>query len=161
MSGGAGSTHLDATGAARMVDVSEKPITRRVARASGEIRASAEAVEAIVAGALEKGDALAVARVAGIQAAKQTSGLVPLCHPLAIEHVAVWIEPDLALPGVRVRSEVVVTARTGAEMEALAAVAGALLTLYDMAKSIDRGMTLESIRLEEKSGGASGEYRRP
>jgi cyclic pyranopterin phosphate synthase len=158
---GTGSTHLDEAGAARMVDVSEKPVTRRVARASGELRASVEAVEAIAGGALAKGDALAVARVAGIQAAKRTSELVPLCHPLAIEHVTVSIEPDPSLPGVRVASEVVVTARTGAEMEALSAVTGALLALYDMAKSIDRGMTLEAIRLEAKSGGASGEYRRP
>jgi cyclic pyranopterin phosphate synthase len=158
---GTGSTHLDETGAARMVDVSEKPVTRRVARASGELRASVEAVEAIAGGTLAKGDALAVARVAGIQAAKRTSELVPLCHPLAIEHVTVSIEPDPSLPGVRVGSEVVVTARTGAEMEALSAVTGALLALYDMAKSIDRGMTLEAIQLEAKSGGASGEYRRP
>lgn len=161
MTAGIRSTHFDESGEARMVDVSGKPVTRRVARASGTLRAGAEAVEAIAAGTLEKGDALAVARVAGIQAAKRTAELVPLCHPLPIEHVVVRIEPDPALPGVHVESEVVATARTGAEMEALAAVAGALLTLYDMAKSVDRGMTLEAIRLEEKSGGASGEYRRP
>lgn len=154
------STHLDRTGAARMVDVSGKAATRRVARASGALRMKADTLTAIVDGELSKGDALAVARVAGIQAAKRTPDLVPLCHPLPIEHVAVRIEPDPGLPGLRVESEVVVTARTGAEMEALAAVAGALLAIYDMAKGLDRGMELESIRLDHKSGGASGSFER-
>lgn len=153
-------THLDESGAARMVDVSAKAVTRRVARASGALRTTPEALQAIVSGTLPKGDAFAVARVAGIQAAKRTAELVPLCHPLPIEHVAIHIEPDPGLPGVRVASEVVVTARTGAEMEALTAVAAALLSLYDLAKSVDRGMTLEAIRLEHKSGGASGGFER-
>ncbi|HJR53522.1 MAG TPA: cyclic pyranopterin monophosphate synthase MoaC [Gemmatimonadota bacterium] len=153
-------THLDASGRARMVDVSGKEPTRRTARASGEIRMSPAALAAIAGGELPKGDALAVARVAGIQAAKRTSDLVPLCHPLPIDHVAIEIDADESLPGVRARSEVVVTARTGAEMEALAAVAGALLSVYDMAKSLDRGMTIGEIRLESKEGGRSGAWMR-
>jgi cyclic pyranopterin phosphate synthase len=154
------STHLDAAGHARMVDVSDKTPTRRVARASGAIRMSAEALSAVTRGELPKGDAFAVARVAGIQAAKRTPDLVPLCHPLPLDHVAIEIEPDEALPGVRVRSDVVVTARTGAEMEALTAVAAALLSIYDMAKALDRSMTLEEIRLESKAGGRSGDWAR-
>ena len=153
-------THLDASGRARMVDVSGKEPTRRTARASGEIRMSPAALAAIAGGELPKGDALAVARVAGIQAAKRTSDLVPLCHPLPIDHVAIEIDADESLPGVRARSEVVVTARTGAEMEALAAVAAALLSIYDMAKSLDRGMTIGEIRLESKEGGRSGAWLR-
>lgn len=153
-------SHLDGEGRARMVDVSGKPATRRVARASGRIRMSPDALEKAMAGELEKGDAFAVARLAGIQAAKRTPDLLPLCHPLALDHVAVTLEPDPDLPGVRVGAEVVVTARTGAEMEALAAVAGALLALYDMAKAIDRGMEIEAIRLDHKRGGASGRWDR-
>ena len=121
---------------------------------------SPAALAAIAGGELPKGDALAVARVAGIQAAKRTSDLVPLCHPLPIDHVAIEIDADESLPGVRARSEVVVTARTGAEMEALAAVAAALLSIYDMAKSLDRGMTIGEIRLESKEGGRSGAWLR-
>ena len=143
-----------------MVDVSDKTPTRRVARASGAIRMSAEALSAVTRGELPKGDAFAVARVAGIQAAKRTPDLVPLCHTLPLDHVAIEIEPDEALPGVRVRSDVVVTARTGAEMEALSAVAAALLSIYDMAKALDRSMTLEEIRLESKTGGRSGDWAR-
>ena len=143
-----------------MVDVSDKTPTRRVARASGAIRMSAEALSAVTRGELPKGDAFAVARVAGIQAAKRTPDLVPLCHPLPLDHVAIEIEPDEALPGVRVRSDVIVTARTGAEMEALVAVAAALLSIYDMAKALDRSMTLEEIRLESKAGGRSGDWAR-
>jgi cyclic pyranopterin phosphate synthase len=155
-----GSTHLDAAGRARMVDVSDKPVSRRVARASGTIRMSSTALTAVVRGELPKGDAFAVARVAGIQAAKRTPDLVPLCHPLPLDHVAVELEADADLPGVRARSEVVVTARTGAEMEALAAVTAALLSIYDMAKALDRGMELEAIRLESKAGGRSGDWSR-
>ena len=153
-------THLDAFGRARMVDVSGKEPTRRTARASGAISMSPAALAAIAGGELPKGDALAVARVAGIQAAKRTADLVPLCHPLPLEHVSIDLDADEALPGVRARSEVVVTARTGAEMEALAAVAGALLSIYDMAKSLDRGMTIGEIRLESKEGGRSGAWIR-
>lgn len=143
-----------------MVDVSSKEPTRRVARASGAIRMEAAALEALVAGELPKGDALAVARIAGIQAAKLAPTLVPLAHPLPLDHVAVEVTPDPALPGVRVTAEVVVTARTGAEMEALCAVAGALLSIYDMTKALDRAMTVEAIRLEHKSGGRSGAWER-
>jgi cyclic pyranopterin phosphate synthase len=143
-----------------MVDVSGKEPTRRTARASGAIRMSPAALAAIAGGELPKGDALAVARVAGIQAAKRTADLVPLCHPLPLEHVSIELDADDALPGVRARSEVVVTARTGAEMEALAAVVGALLSIYDMAKSLDRGMTIDEIRLESKEGGRSGAWMR-
>jgi cyclic pyranopterin phosphate synthase len=143
-----------------MVDVSGKEPTRRAARASGAIRMSPAALAAVAGGELPKGDALAVARVAGIQAAKRTADLVPLCHPLSLDHVSIELDADEALPGVRARSEVVVTARTGAEMEALAAVAGALLSIYDMAKSLDRGMTIGEIRLESKEGGRSGAWMR-
>lgn len=155
-----GSTHLDAAGRARLVDVSDKPVTRRTARASGSIRMSAAALAALDRGELPKGDAFAVARVAGIQAAKKTPDLVPLCHPLPLDHVAIDLESDPELPGVRVRAEIVVTARTGAEMEALTAVTAALLSIYDMAKAIDRGMTLEAIRLDSKEGGRSGDWSR-
>lgn len=153
-------SHLDETGAARMVDVSAKPETRRLARASGAIRMSEEALSALVDGSLEKGDALAVARVAAFLAAKRTPEIVPLCHPLPIDAITVDLDPDPGLPGVRATVEVGVTARTGAEMEALAAVSAALLSIYDMAKSIDRGMSIEAIRLDHKSGGASGTWSR-
>jgi cyclic pyranopterin phosphate synthase len=143
-----------------MVDVSDKTVARRIARASGSLMMSSQALDQLTSGRLPKGDALAVARVAGIQAAKETARLVPLCHPLPLDHVAVEAELDPHLPGVRVTSEVIVTARTGAEMEALVAVSGALLAVYDMAKSVDRSMTLEAIRLEQKTGGASGTYTR-
>lgn len=154
------STHLDSAGHARMVDVSGKAPSRRIARASGAIRMSRGALSALMQGELPKGDAFAVARVAGIQAAKRTPDLVPLCHPLPLDHVSIEVEADESLPGVKARSEVVVTARTGAEMEALVAVAAALLSIYDMAKSLDRGMTIEEIRLESKAGGKSGDWSR-
>ena len=143
-----------------MVDVSGKDTTRRVARASGAIRMTRAALDALVSGRLPKGDALAVARVAGIQAAKLAPTIIPLAHPLPLEHVGVEVTPDEELPGVRVAAEVVVTARTGAEMEALCAVTGALLSVYDMAKAVDRGMTLEAIRLDHKTGGRSGTWDR-
>lgn len=143
-----------------MVDISGKDVTRRVATATGYLRMSEDAFLALVEDRLPKGDALAVARVAGIQAAKLTPSLIPLCHPLPVECVTVSLEPDRQLPGVRASAEVVVTARTGAEMEALTAVTGALLALYDMVKAADRGMSIEAIRLERKSGGASSAYVR-
>ncbi|HUP01896.1 MAG TPA: cyclic pyranopterin monophosphate synthase MoaC [Gemmatimonadota bacterium] len=155
-----GPTHIDPAGRARMVDVSAKAPTRRVASASGALRMSESALAALTEGRLSKGDALAVARVAGIQAAKRTPGLIPLCHPLPLDHVAIAIQADPSLPGVRASAEVVATARTGAEMEALTAVAVALLTVYDMAKSMDRSMTIESIRLDQKAGGSGGDYVR-
>lgn len=143
-----------------MVDVSGKQPTRRTARATGAIRMSAEALAAVLEGGLPKGDAPAVARVAGILAAKRTPEIVPLCHPLPLEHVTVDVEPDTALPGLRVEATVVTIARTGAEMEALSAVSAALLTLYDMVKSLDRGMVIEAIRLESKTGGTGGTFTR-
>ena len=152
-------THLDEQGAAHMVDVSAKDVTRREATATGHIAMSVDALAAIREGALAKGDALAVARIAGIMAAKRTSDLIPLCHPLPIASVTV----DLAVggSGIDCSATVVTTGKTGVEMEALTAVSTALLTLYDMAKAIDRGMTIGPIRLLAKSGGRSGDWRAP
>jgi len=150
-------THLDEGGAARMVDVSGKPDTRREAVATGRIAMSADALAEIREGTLAKGDALAVARIAGIMAAKKTPELIPLCHPIAIAKVSV----DLAIggEGIDCTATVVTTGPTGVEMEALTAVSTALLALYDMAKAIDRGMTIESVRLLSKSGGRSGDWQ--
>jgi len=150
-------THLDDAGAAHMVDVSAKDATRREAIATGHIAMSGEALEAMRAGTLAKGDAIAVARVAGIMAAKKTADLVPLCHPLPIASVAV----DLRFvdTGIDCTATVVTTGKTGVEMEALTAVSVALLTVYDMAKAIDRGMTIGAVRLLAKSGGRSGDWR--
>jgi cyclic pyranopterin phosphate synthase len=147
-----GLTHLDDTGAARMVDVSAKPVTARRAVATGRIAMSAEAARAIREGAAKKGDVLATARIAGIMAAKKTAELIPLCHPLPLTSVAI----DLAIDdnGVAVTATAATDARTGVEMEALTAASVALLTVYDMAKAIDRGMTIETIHLVEKTGGA-------
>jgi len=152
-------THLDEAGAAHMVDVSAKDVTKRVATATGHIAMSAQALAAIRDGALAKGDALAVARIAGIMAAKRTSELIPLCHPLPITSVSV----DLALgdAGVDCTATVATTGKTGVEMEALTAVSVSLLTLYDMAKAIDKGMLIGEIRLLAKSGGRSGDWRAP
>lgn len=149
-------THLDETGAARMVDVSAKPATARVATATGRITMAPDALAAIRAGSVKKGDVLAVARVAGIMAAKRTADLIPLCHPLAIAKVSVdlVIETD----GVGVTAEVTTTGPTGVEMEALTACTVALLTIYDMAKALDRGMVIGGVRLLSKSGGRSGDW---
>jgi cyclic pyranopterin monophosphate synthase len=144
-----------------MVDVSAKGVTAREAVARGEVTMRATTLAAIAAGGLPKGDVLAVARLAGIMAAKRTADLVPLCHPLPLSHVDVELTPDPGGARVRVESRVRVEARTGVEMEALTAVAVACLTLYDMCKAIDRGMTIGSIRLIEKRGGRSGVYRSP
>jgi len=152
-------THLDEAGAAHMVDVSAKPATRREATATGHIAMSADALAAIRDGALKKGDALGVARVAGIMAAKRTPELVPLCHPLPIS--AASIEFAFAETGIDCTATVATTGQTGVEMEALTAVSVALLTLYDMAKAIDRGMTIGAVRLRAKSGGRSGDWRAP
>jgi len=152
-------SHFDASGASRMVDVSEKPITVRVARASGRVRMRPETVRLIQDRQVAKGDVLEVARLAGIMAAKRTADLIPLCHPLALEAVKI----DLACGDdtfVEIFAEVRITGRTGVEMEALVAVSAAALTVYDMCKSVDRGMTIEEIRLEEKSGGRSGDFHR-
>jgi cyclic pyranopterin phosphate synthase len=151
-------THLDRTGVANMVDVSEKPATSRVARAEGRIVMRPETVALIRAGDAKKGDVLGTARLAGIMAAKRTHELIPLCHPLLLTKVKVDCALDDALPGVAVTAEVAVSGQTGVEMEALTAVSVACLTLYDMVKAADRGMRIEGIRLLAKSGGRSGEY---
>ncbi|HVT40488.1 MAG TPA: cyclic pyranopterin monophosphate synthase MoaC [Gemmatimonadaceae bacterium] len=152
-------SHLSRTGEVRMVDVGPKASTARRARAEGRIRMTARALKVIRTNALTKGDVLAVARVAGITAAKRTSDLIPLCHPLPLTDVSVALTLDAELPGVRVEATVSAVAQTGVEMEALTAVAVALLTVYDMAKSVDRGMRIEGVRLLEKTGGKGGVYR--
>jgi cyclic pyranopterin monophosphate synthase len=154
-------THLDDQGEARMVDISEKPASVREARARAAVRMSAEALAAIVAGNLPKGEVIATARIAGIQAAKRTSELIPMCHPLLLTLVNVECEADTELPGIRIDSLVRCEGKTGAEMEALTAVTVAALTVIDMAKSADRWMTIEGVTLLEKRGGKSGTQRRP
>ena len=153
-------THLDTTGAASMVDVGEKPVSERVAVAEGAVVMAPATLATIRAGNAKKGDVIGTARIAGIMAAKRTHELIPLCHPIALSAISVEIEPDDALPGLRVRATAKVAERTGVEMEALTAVSVACLTIYDMAKAIDRGMELTAIRLVEKSGGRSGTWRR-
>lgn len=156
-----GMSHVDDRGRAHMVDVSAKAVTARMAAAEGSVRMSAEAFAAIRDNAVAKGDVLATARLAGIMGAKRTADLIPLCHPLGLDQVEVEVTLDEALPGVRVTGTARVTARTGVEMEAMTAVSVACLTVYDMAKAIDRTMEIGPIRLVAKSGGKSGEYRRP
>jgi cyclic pyranopterin phosphate synthase len=151
-------THLDPTGAANMVDVSDKAVTARTARAEGRVVTAPETVRLIRAGDAKKGDVLGTARLAGIMAAKRAHELIPLCHPLLLSRVAVECALDEALPGVRVAAEVKVSGQTGVEMEALTAVSVACLTIYDMVKAADRAMRIEGIRLLEKSGGRSGTY---
>ena len=151
-----GLTHLDAAGAAHMVDVSAKDVTSRTAIATGTIRMSGDALEAMRSASLAKGDAIAVARIAGIMGAKRTADLIPLCHPLPI--AAVSVDLAFAADAIRCTATVTTSGRTGVEMEALTAVTTALLTLYDMGKAIDRGMRIEGIRLLAKSGGRSGDW---
>ena len=153
-------SHVGPSGEARMVDISHKPVTSREARARGSVTMTAAALDAIVRGNLPKGEVIGTARIAGIQAAKRTSELIPMCHPLALTMVDVECRPDPALPGIQIESVVRCEARTGAEMEALTAVAVAALTIIDMAKSVDRWMTIEGIELVEKRGGKSGDLRR-
>ena len=153
-------SHIDDKGAARMVDVGGKADTERQASAEGCVIMSPETLALILSGNAKKGDVLAVARIAGIMAAKKTHELIPLCHPLMINKVSVDIKPDSGLPGLRVHATVRVTGKTGVEMEALTAVSAACLTIYDMAKAADRAMTISDVRLTEKSGGKSGIYRR-
>jgi cyclic pyranopterin phosphate synthase len=150
-------THLDSQGKARMVDVGGKADTQRVAVAEGRILMSAAALTAIRDGSVPKGDVLAAARIAGIMAAKKTAELIPLCHPLALD--AVTLDFTIEAQGVRVTATASLTGRTGVEMEALTAVSVALLTVYDMAKAIDKGMVIESLRLIEKRGGKSGHWK--
>jgi cyclic pyranopterin phosphate synthase len=153
-------THFDETGASRMVDVSEKPVTLRLARASGLVRMSADTQRLIRDRQLAKGDVLEVARLAGIMGAKRTAELIPLCHPLPLD--AIELSFDFANDTtLRIEAAVQVTAKTGVEMEALTAVSVAALTVYDMCKAVDRGLVIEQIQLEEKRGGRSGHYRRP
>jgi cyclic pyranopterin phosphate synthase len=152
-------THIDAKGEAHMVDVSAKSATERVAVAEGFVVMSAETLKLIVDGNAKKGDVLGTARVAGIMAAKRTSDLIPLCHPLALSKVALDITTDDRLPGCRVEASVKVTGPTGVEMEALTAVSVACLTIYDMIKAVERGVHIEGIRLLEKRGGKSGVYK--
>jgi cyclic pyranopterin monophosphate synthase len=153
-------THLDESGAANMVDVAEKPVTERVAVAEGAVVMAPATLDLIRTGNAKKGDVVGTARIAGIMAAKRTHELIPLCHPVALSAITVEVEPDDALPGLRVRATAKVADRTGVEMEALTAVAVACLTIYDMAKAVDRGMEVTSIHLVEKRGGRSGTWRR-
>ena len=153
-------THLDESGAAHMVDVGGKAESSRKARAEGSVKMRPETLDAITGGRSKKGDVIAVARVAGIMAAKKTSELIPLCHPLPLTQVSIEIERNDALPGLTVTATVSVTGQTGVEMEALTAVSVACLTIYDMAKAIDRGMEITAVRLLEKEGGRSGLWRR-
>jgi cyclic pyranopterin phosphate synthase len=152
-------THLGKRGQARMVDVSAKAVTTRVAIAQGRVVMSAKTLDLVLAGNAKKGDVLGAARIAGIMAAKRTHELIPLCHPLPVQQVEVDIAPDKNLPGLLVRATVKVSGKTGVEMEALTAVAVACLTIYDMVKAAERGMRIEGIHLAEKRGGKSGTYR--
>lgn len=153
-----GLTHFDAGGAAHMVDVSEKPVTDRVAQAEGHIKMAPETLEIIEEGSAKKGDVLGVARLAGIMGAKRTSDLIPLCHPLALTKVALDWSADPALPGLRCVATVRTSGQTGVEMEALTAISTALLTVYDMVKAVDKDMEMGGIRLILKDGGKSGRY---
>lgn len=151
-------SHVADDGSARMVDVGAKPDTARMARVTGSISMTPQTLDAIATNALAKGDVLGVARVAGIMAAKRTSELIPLCHPIALTDVSVDLTIDRTLPGIRVSAVARTVGKTGVEMEALSAAAIALLTIYDMAKAMDRSMIIGEIRLAEKTGGASGAF---
>ncbi|MET3600041.1 cyclic pyranopterin monophosphate synthase MoaC [Martelella mangrovi] len=153
-------THIAADGAAHMVDVGGKDETLRTATAEGYVRMKPETLALIESGNAKKGDVVAAARLAGIMGAKQTASLIPLCHPLMLTKIAVEITPDATLPGLRVMATTRLTGKTGVEMEALTAVSVACLTIYDMAKAADREMEIGAIRLVEKSGGVSGDFRR-
>lgn len=153
-------THVDAEGRARMVDVGEKAETARTASAEGFITMTLETLDAIEQNALSKGDALAAARIAGIMAAKKTAELIPLCHPIALTDVGVDLEADRSVPGLRVTAWASTRGRTGVEMEALTGVTVALLTIYDMAKALDRGMEISGVRVTEKRGGRTGDWKR-
>lgn len=150
-------THLDETGRARMVDVGAKLDSERTALARGEVVMRAETLAVIQAGAVKKGDVLSIAQTAGIMAAKKTSDLIPLCHPLMLTHIRVDLTPDTELPGIRIESQVSCIGKTGVEMEALTAVSIAALTIYDMAKAVEKTMRIQNIRLVEKHGGRSGD----
>ncbi|MTI16651.1 cyclic pyranopterin monophosphate synthase MoaC [Rhodobacteraceae bacterium RKSG542] len=151
-------THLDETGAAHMVDVSEKAVTSRTARAGGKVIMARETLEMIMQGNAKKGDVLGCARIAGIMAAKRTHELIPLCHPLALSKVTVEFTADYGLPGLHVEAIAKASGQTGVEMEALTAASIACLTIYDMAKAVDKAMTITDVKLLEKLGGKSGHY---
>jgi cyclic pyranopterin phosphate synthase len=151
-------THIAQDGTASMVDVGDKAVTTRTATAEGSVRMKAATLDMILAGNAKKGDVIATARISGIMAAKRTHELIPLCHPLALTKISVDIEPDAGLPGLRVSAFAKLDGRTGVEMEALTAVSVACLTIYDMAKAVDRGMIIGEIRLRQKSGGQSGDW---
>ena len=155
-----GLTHFDEAGHARMVDVSDKAETARTAVAEGWVRMTPDTLALIVEGRAKKGDVAGVARLAGIMAAKRTHELIPLCHPLALSKVPVEVEPDEGRPGLRIEATVRTTGRTGVEMEALTAVSVACLTVYDMVKAVEKGMSIEDVRLTLKDGGKSGRYER-
>ena len=157
---GKGLTHVGPEGAARMVDVGGKPETERIAVVTGQISMDEATLGAIVANTLAKGDVLGVARLAGIMAAKKTADLIPLCHPISLTDIQVTLEPDALLPGIRVEAVAKAVGRTGVEMEALTAASISLMTVYDMAKAIDRGMTIGELKLQLKTGGAGGSYTR-
>ena len=152
-------THLSSTGEANMVDVSEKSETVRTAIAGASVTMKPETLRTIVQGDAKKGDVIGTARIAGIMAAKRTHELIPLCHPLLLTKVVVEIEPDETLPGLRIRAMARLTGKTGVEMEALTAASIAALTIYDMAKAVDKGMRIGNIELMEKTGGKSGDWR--
>lgn len=149
-------THLDSDGNAQMVDVGEKPITHRMAKARGQVVLLPTTVEMINKGLMKKGDVLTVAKIAGIQAAKKTSELIPLCHPLIINKIEVELHIDEALPGIQIEATVITDGKTGVEMEALTAVSVTALTIYDMIKAVEKSASIENIRLVEKRGGMSG-----
>lgn len=153
-----GLTHFDGQGHAHMVDVSEKPVTSRIAVARGQVVMSSETLDLITSGQAKKGDVLGVARLAGIMGAKRTADLVPLCHPLPITKVAVDLTPDPSLPGIIVEATVKTGGQTGVEMEALTAVSVTCLTIYDMVKAVEKSMRIEGIRLVLKDGGKSGRF---
>ncbi len=150
-------THLDSDGNAQMVDVGEKPITHRMAKARGQVVLLPTTVEMINKGLMKKGDVLTVAKIAGIQAAKKTSELIPLCHPLIINKIEVELHIDEALPGIQIEATVITDGKTGVEMEALTAVSVTALTIYDMIKAVEKSASIENIRLVEKRGGISGD----
>jgi len=154
-------SHISATGDAAMVDVSGKDVTMREATAEGCVVMARETLDLALSGNAKKGDVFAAARIAGIMAAKKTADLIPLCHPLSLSKISVDLEPDPALPGIRIRATAKLSGQTGVEMEALTAVAIAALTIYDMLKAVDRGMHIEAVALVEKKGGKSGHFQRP
>lgn len=150
-------THIDSNGNAKMVDVGDKPISHRIARAKGQVKLLASTVDMIKQGLMKKGDVLTVAKIAGIQGAKRTSELIPLCHPLIINQIDLDLSIDNDLPGVQIEASVITDGKTGVEMEALTAVSIAALTIYDMVKAVEKSAIIENIRLVEKRGGLSGD----